>query len=74
MTNSNALNLAIELISKPSVTPIDAGALDVVEARLTTLGFRCKRYPFGDGEARVDNLYARLGAVSYTHLTLPTKA
>ena len=63
MTNSNspALDLAIELIRKPSVTPIDAGALDVVEARLTALGFKCTRYPFGEGEARVDNLYARLG-------------
>ena len=63
MTNSNspALDLAIELIRKPSVTPIDAGALDVVEARLTALGFNCTRYPFGEGEARVDNLYARLG-------------
>ena len=64
MTHSNALKLAIDLIQKPSVTPIDAGALDVVEARLTALGFRCKRYPFGEGEARVDNLYARLGEAS----------
>ena len=59
--NSPALDLAIELIRKPSVTPVDAGALDVVENRLAALGFTCTRYPFGEGEARVDNLYARLG-------------
>ena len=58
---SPALDLAIELIRKPSVTPVDAGALDVVENRLAALGFTCTRYPFGKGEARVDNLYARLG-------------
>lgn len=49
--------LAQDLIRRPSVTPQDAGALDVLEAVLKPLGFRCRRLPFGD----VDNLYARLG-------------
>jgi succinyl-diaminopimelate desuccinylase len=49
--------LAQELIRRPSVTPKDAGALDVLEAALKPLGFACHRLPFGD----VDNLYARLG-------------
>ena len=57
---------AQELIRCASVTPRDAGALDVLQARLQALGFRCHRLPFGEGEddgedARVDNLYARLG-------------
>ena len=49
--------LAQDLIRRPSVTPADAGALDVLQAALTGLGFVCTRLPFGD----VDNLYARLG-------------
>jgi succinyl-diaminopimelate desuccinylase len=49
--------LAQELIRRPSVTPKDAGALDVLESALKPLGFACHRLLFGD----VDNLYARLG-------------
>jgi succinyl-diaminopimelate desuccinylase len=55
------LDLARALIRKPSVTPKDEGALDVLQATLTVLGFTCHRLPFGAGEERVDNLYARLG-------------
>jgi succinyl-diaminopimelate desuccinylase len=49
--------LAQDLIRRPSVTPADAGALDILEAALKPLGFVCHRLPSGD----VDNLYARLG-------------
>ncbi len=56
--------LAAELIRRPSVTPEDAGALDVLEGALAPLGFVCHRLPFGEGAARVENLYARLGAGS----------
>ena len=60
------LSLAREMIRRPSVTPRDAGALDVLEAALKRLGFACHRLPFGTGEsgrdARVDNLYARIGS------------
>ena len=56
-TEIDALALAQALIRRPSVTPKDAGALDVLEAVLKTLGFTTHRLPFGD----VDNLYARLG-------------
>jgi succinyl-diaminopimelate desuccinylase len=55
------LELTQALIRCPSVTPTDAGALDVLAAALDGLGFTCHRLPFGEGEARVDNLYARLG-------------
>jgi len=53
----DALALAQALIRCPSVTPKNAGALDVLEAVLKELGFVTHRLPFGD----VDNLYARLG-------------
>lgn len=51
-----------KLIKCPSITPEDAGALDVLEKALTSLGFQCKRLPFSDQNTPdVDNLYARLG-------------
>ena len=56
------VQFAADLIRCPSVTPADAGALDVLERALTDLGFACMRLPFEeDGTDRVDNLYARLG-------------
>ena len=55
---ANPLPLAQALIRRPSVTPADAGALDVLQSALVQMGFVCRRYPFGE----VDNLYARLGA------------
>jgi len=59
-TDIDALALAQALIRRPSVTPKDAGALDVLEAVLKQLGFTTHRLPFCD----VDNLYARLGDAS----------
>ena len=56
------VELARDLIRCPSVTPTDAGALDVLQKALERLGFICYRLPFGLGdEGKVDNLYARLG-------------
>ncbi len=56
------VELARDLIRCPSVTPADAGALDVLEARLKDLGFACHRLKFQTaGEPEIDNLYARLG-------------
>jgi succinyl-diaminopimelate desuccinylase len=56
------LDLARELIRRPSVTPRDAGALDVLQRALTDLGFDCHRLVFTDEATEpVDNLYARLG-------------
>jgi succinyl-diaminopimelate desuccinylase len=49
--------LARELIRQPSVTPADAGAMDVVERALKNLGFSCRRMRFGE----IENLYARRG-------------
>ncbi|MGH7016056.1 MAG: succinyl-diaminopimelate desuccinylase [Caulobacteraceae bacterium] len=52
------VELARELIRAPSITPADAGAMDVVERALAGLGFACRRLPFGG----IENLYARFGA------------
>lgn len=52
-----------ELIRCPSVTPTDAGVLDVVERALTPLGFTVTRLRFeGDGSYAVDNLFATRGS------------
>jgi succinyl-diaminopimelate desuccinylase len=50
--------LARQLIACRSLTPRDAGCLDLIAARLEPLGFRCERI----GANGVDNLWARLGA------------
>src|SRR5580658_5056905 len=49
--------LTQELIRRPSVTPADAGAMDIVEQALAGLGFECRRMKFG----QIENLYARHG-------------
>lgn len=51
------LDLAIDLIRRPSVTPLDAGCQELLSARLAALGFRIERLRFGD----VDNCWARFG-------------
>ena len=62
---TDALTLARDLIRRPSVTPRDEGALDVLQAALTGLGFTCERMKFeGDGGDPTDNLYARLGTAA----------
>ncbi|HZV84030.1 MAG TPA: succinyl-diaminopimelate desuccinylase [Brevundimonas sp.] len=52
--------LTRDLIRRPSVTPADEGAMDVLERMLTRLGFHCRRMPF-EG---IENLYARRGTAS----------
>jgi succinyl-diaminopimelate desuccinylase len=57
------LELARALIRCPSVTPADAGALDVLQTALEPLGFTCHRLPFSTpGTPDIDNLYARFGS------------
>ncbi len=55
------VDFAGALIRRPSITPVDAGAMDMLQRALEDMGFVCRRYPFGQGAERVDNLYARLG-------------
>jgi succinyl-diaminopimelate desuccinylase len=57
MAGIDAVELTRELIRRPSVTPADAGAMDVVEQVLAGLGFACRRMRFGE----IENLYARIG-------------
>ena len=54
---SDTLDLAIDLISRPSVTPEDAGCQARIADRLAVLGFRNESLRFED----VDNLWARRG-------------
>lgn len=57
-----ALSIAQDLLRCPSVTPADAGALDVLETLLKGAGFTVHRVTFSEpGTADIDNLYARLG-------------
>ena len=51
----DVLALARQLIERPSVTPDDAGCLDLIAARLAPLGFVCERIDAGG----VANLWAR---------------
>ena len=57
MYTLDPITFARELIQCPSITPLEAGALDLLQTTLENLGFSCTRYKF----AEVDNLYARLG-------------
>lgn len=54
------LELAQQLISRRSVTPDDAGCLDILVGQLQPLGFECERISMGG----VDNLWARRGSAS----------
>ncbi len=51
------ISLAQALIRRPSVTPADEGAMDVLQVELEKLGFACRRMRFGE----IENLYARRG-------------
>ncbi len=53
----DVLDLARNLIRRPSVTPADLGAMDIVHQALEGLGFTCRRMKFGE----IENLYARRG-------------
>ena len=53
------LLLAEQLIARPSVTPDDAGCLELLAARLAPLGFACERLDSGPADFRVSNLWAK---------------
>ncbi len=54
------IKLAKELIRCPSVTPKDAGAINILAKKLRSLGFKCQMMNFKN----IKNLYARLGKSS----------
>ncbi len=53
----STLELARELVRRPSITPEDAGCQDLLAGHLGALGFRIRSMPFG----AVSNLWARRG-------------
>ncbi len=55
---SPALSLTEALITRPSVTPDDAGCLDLLGQRLAGVGFACERLDSGPQTFRVSNLWA----------------
>ena len=55
--NTPTLSLAIDLLTRRSYTPEDAGCQELMIARLEPLGFKIERMRFDD----VDNFYARRG-------------
>ena len=62
MKNFDELQLSKDLIRFPSVTPIDAGAINYLFKKLKQLGFSCKILEFKDKKnPTIKNLYARLG-------------
>lgn len=58
----NPLSLSVSLMRCPSVTPVDAGATQVLIDALAPLGFICRTLDFAEeGTEPVTNLYARFG-------------
>ncbi len=53
------LRLAEQLIARDSTTPLDAGCMDMIAARLKPLGFECTFIDSGPENFRVRNLWAR---------------
>jgi len=57
---TSELKLAKDLIRKPSITPKDAGAINLLAKNLRSIGFNCKIINFKN----IKNLYAKLGKSS----------
>ena len=55
------LRLTEALIARPSVTPRDEGCQTLIAERLSAIGFSCESMDSGPADARVANLWARLG-------------
>jgi succinyl-diaminopimelate desuccinylase len=61
-TPSDSVAILQDLIRCPSVTPLEAGALTVLENLLSTHGFVCQRFIFKDENTPdIENLFARIG-------------
>src|SRR5436189_956796 len=59
---ADVVELTRALVRCESVTPVEAGALQLIERTLASLGFRCERMDFTQaGTDDVANLYARIG-------------
>jgi succinyl-diaminopimelate desuccinylase len=60
----DTLRLAEQLIARPSVTPEDAGCLDLIADALKPLGFVCEFMDSGPETFRVRNLWAKRAGTS----------
>jgi succinyl-diaminopimelate desuccinylase len=69
---SRTLQLAEQLISRPSVTPDDAGCQQILGERLAALGFTLETIESGPADFRVTNLWAvrRLASAASATKTL----
>lgn len=62
MSETDALSIARALVRCPSITPHEAGALELLQGLLERAGFTVERTVFSEpGTPDVDNLYARIG-------------
>ena len=60
----DTLRLAEQLIARPSVTPQDAGCMDLIAEALKPLGFACEFIDSGPETFRVRNLWAKRAGTS----------
>ncbi|KAF1022853.1 MAG: Succinyl-diaminopimelate desuccinylase [Acinetobacter bereziniae] len=60
MNRSDTLELSLQLLRQPSVTPIDHNCQNIMADRLSAIGFNIENMRFED----VDNLWARRGTSS----------
>jgi succinyl-diaminopimelate desuccinylase len=64
-STTDTVQILQDLIRCPSVTPLDAGALDYLETLLSAAGFACHRLVFKDQDTPdIDNLFARYGSTA----------
>ncbi|MDO8332349.1 MAG: hypothetical protein Q7T36_17945, partial [Fluviicoccus sp.] len=71
---SRTLRLTEQLISRPSVTPDDAGCQAILAERLAALGFTCETLLSGPEHFRVTNLWAKFEGFRPLANALPTQA
>lgn len=60
MSSSATLDLSLQLLRQPSVTPIDHDCQNIMAERLKKIGFNIESMRFED----VDNIWARKGTAS----------
>jgi succinyl-diaminopimelate desuccinylase len=58
-TSGATLQLAEQLIARPSVTPLDGGCQELIAQRLSALGFQCETITSGPADFLVTNLWAK---------------
>ena len=76
---SATLQLAEQLIARPSITPVDGGCQDLIAQRLRALGFHCETITSGPADFLVTNLWAKRAVAlvestsGATHSVAPVK-